>query len=884
MTSSNRKQSSIDLEIRERISEALQVDEAAYSPDFLERTALATSHSTTPGTLFVLAHDKDSLIALAVAANPHTPREAIRRIVTEDGAGHSARMLRRPYLPADAAGQILCAWDQRVSHWDAWSASTNSLWKSALAELPAASQTIVLTESTHLPKQQQRALFQFLAEAPYLTDPAARGLLTSSSPVVRKAVSERTDLSTDVLEETILDSGGAKRRQDFSWLLDPMERAALGTNKSAAKQILAAVASPEKVEENRRDVVAQSGGMWIDPFPVIVCLRTIPDDADVISAVAASTNPDVRALAAVRAIQVDLVAHLEHDDDPNVRAALLLRTDIQSATRQSLTRSMSPADAARYATRLGVEWIPQEISDAPNAEFAFASDIYTAGSHAYGHSHILVDAEHLSASILRRRIVERDDLDNATQIRIAADGDVILASFLADRDELCDDALLLLQQRPEFMILEALSDAGRLPANVEIVWPDGVSEGLQETTLRLGEERLAAIASRVPPSPVQRLVAASLSWALEYDQKTTTRLAQALACHGASLDHDVQIQLAHFGTDAVRSELAWSGGSTLVPAARDCLGTIGDESINKALSRPGRPRKAMPGTRKDCVVLDAELDVEIDLNFGQELNEVWKLGKAESYGYLSSNHRVTFDDTAMMKIVQDDELLKMAGPHLQQAFALRAPLPVVREMIKHPKVLYTQVAIALAYCRFYIVRRELARVLSASDSVLLPDNESEPDSDGVRTNLRVNVLRLLALDEDAGVRDLARRALGEEVDSVSASGNEPGSTIDDLLDRQDQEELLELIGNDDALTSLSSSQQVRIAEHRSVDVPRALAKKSPLLHPETHAALAHSKIFTARRELVRTAGTIIDPALLEQLANDDDEVVQRIARSIRDKP
>ena len=657
-----------------------------------------------------------------------------------------------------------------------------------------------------------------------------------------------------------------------------MERAVLGANKSAAKQILAAVASPAKVEENRRDVITQSGGKWIDPFAVIVCLRAIPDDADVISAAAASTNSDVRALAAVSAIQVDLVAHLEHDEDPNVRAALLLRPDVQSVTRQSLTRSMSPAGAAKYATRLGVEWIPKEISNAPSAEFAFA-DVVGIGRPR-------IHAEHLSASILRRRIAERDDLDSATQIRIASDGDVILASFLADREELCDDALLLLQQRPEFMILEALSDAGRLPEGVTIVWPAGVDERLQEATLHLGDERLAAIATLVPPAPVQRLVVASLAWELERDQKTTTGLARALACHGAGLDTDIQVQLARFGTDAVRSELAWSGGSTLAPAALECLGAIGDESIDKALSRPGRPRKALPGTRKDCVVIDAEWDLEWNESSGWHLaNEVWKLGKLETreYGYLIGNHRVTFDEAALMQIVESHDLLRTAGQVIQRDLALYAPLSVVREMTKHPEALYVDAVVALAYCRFFVVRRELARVLSTPDYVPLTHRELGTDADGVPTNLRINLLRLLALDEDSGVRGLARRAIGEKFEPPARSEHPQGSAIDDLLDRQDQEELLELIGDDDALTVLTPAQQVRITEHRSVDVPRALAKKSPLLHPETHAALARSKIFTARRELVRTAGTIIDPALLEQLTNDDDEVVQRIARSIRDK-
>ena len=219
-------------------------------------------------------------------------------------------------------------------------------------------------------------------------------------------------------------------------------------------------------------------------------------------------------------------------------------------------------------------------------------------------------------------------------------------------------------------------------------------------------------------------------------------------------------------------------------------------------------------------------------------------------------------------MIGNDELLLAATPTQQAALATRADPKSARAMAAKAGALSEKAQIALANSGLFVVRRTLA--------------DLEPET------LCTEAQAILRKDTDDGVKKKVAswasksgtRSRGTARDSRSSTtAKTPTSTVASM----DQTALLALIADDQQLQALLPDDQVIIASHRSVDVPRALAKKSPLLHPETHAVLARSKIFTARRELVRTAGTIIDPALLEQLTNDDDEVVQRIARSIRDK-
>jgi hypothetical protein len=200
-------------------------------------------------------------------------------------------------------------------------------------------------------------------------------------------------------------------------------------------------------------------------------------------------------------------------------------------------------------------------------------------------------------------------------------------------------------------------------------------------------------------------------------------------------------------------------------------------------------------------------------------------------------------------------LLASLSAEQQMHLARVDALAVAKALAKNADVLDEAAVGTLAGSRFYVARR----ILAGHGPDVLP----------------ADAIARLSKDSDEQVRGIVGGACPVR---KPADSSHPEA----IIKRQNKEELLALIADDATLTALNADQQIAIANHRSVDVPRALANKSPLLHPETHAALARSPIFTARRELVRTAGTIMAPSLLDELANDDDEVVQRIAQSIRD--
>jgi hypothetical protein len=185
-------------------------------------------------------------------------------------------------------------------------------------------------------------------------------------------------------------------------------------------------------------------------------------------------------------------------------------------------------------------------------------------------------------------------------------------------------------------------------------------------------------------------------------------------------------------------------------------------------------------------------------------------------------------------------LLQRADPRAARALAAKAgDMP-------------DEVQTALAACRFYVARRALAG--------LGPE---------VLCDAAVATLRA---DEDDGVAKIVGKwnPTGGAGESARSKGPASGG-------KESIGQLLALIADDDSLMDLTVDEQVALANHSSVDVPRALARKAPLLSPEAHAALANSRIFTARR----TVGAELDPSLIEQLAHDEDEVVRSAIESLR---
>lgn len=838
--------------IEASIVDALRVDEAIFHPDPFRRIDVMYGSQITPGSLYVLAHDPSPAVRMAVAMHPNAPRAALRHLADYDER-LSTIVLRRPYLPGDLVGRILRAYNQRLLD--------NSRWKGAKVEVPARSQRVLLDLPPGMETQHRRALHQFLTRAPYLADDVALSLLRGPSPVVRAEVFARSDLTSELFEEAALSRGQRRNYQDLAWLLDPFERWALGPKRDsgAAKRALLDLGDPQRVDEVRGHLI--SGHLQRLKLPMghaaVVCLRAFPGDPEVVAALTGAVNPAVRALAAVRAEVIEGVEHLAEDGDSSVRAAFAARADVGEQLRHRILATLDRSTVAAVAPTLDVDSLPGCLPTLVRP-FAFPDD------------------DCVVASILRRRVVEREDLDDATQLRIAQSGDSVISAFLAERESLSAATVDALNQRMEFEILEALFEEGRLSHSLVVPWIS-----LEDQCARLREESVgdftilpsetaftpaenAALAARLPGHAAQRFILHS-GFGLNY-----------LASHGAALDEEIQVRLAsgsfsewndrwRVNDERHSRELAWSGGSDLCLAAREALLSdpwlSDDGAIERALSRPGnRGRRRFP--EKDTrVVIGAAAVMDEELR---------KLGKlAEFFDGVFWREEITFEETGMLAIVESDDRLIAAGGVLQAKLAQWGSLQVTRQMALRSDLLTVDALVLLAYSPFYVVRRALARSICESVAGSQPRGQAR------------GLLRLLAEDEDQQVREIASAALGHEVTTGAAAIPPDGDPVDAVLARQDKDELLALVDNDELLKSLSAIQQARIAEHRSVDVPRALARKAPLLHLEVHEALARSRIFTARRELARTMGSDLDPTLLDLLADDEDEVVRRIARASR---
>ena len=82
------------------------------------------------------------------------------------------------------------------------------------------------------------------------------------------------------------------------------------------------------------------------------------------------------------------------------------------------------------------------------------------------------------------------------------------------------------------------------------------------------------------------------------------------------------------------------------------------------------------------------------------------------------------------------------------------------------------------------------------------------------------------------------------------------------IDQGNKQELLELIDAPGAVEMLSPEQEAALAQHNSVEIPRALARHGDKLDEQTQRILAKSRIFTARRKLVKSAGLLLPPDVL----------------------
>ncbi len=232
------------------------------------------------------------------------------------------------------------------------------------------------------------------------------------------------------------------------------------------------------------------------------------------------------------------------------------------------------------------------------------------------------------------------------------------------------------------------------------------------------------------------------------------------------------------------------------------------------------------------------------------------------------------DAATIQAVIANNDLLLAATPQQQADLARRADPKSARALATKAATLAPEAQVAIAKSRLFVARRALASIgpaaLCDEARTILEDDDDEGVS---------KIVNSWSTAKPAPTKRTPSAA-AKKPRKANAAQSGTGD-VDARIAAQDQGDLLAIIADDALLKSLTPTQQVALAEHRSVDVPRALAKKAPLLHANAQQALASSRIFTARRELVRTAGKLLSPDLLESLAEDDDEVVRKIVEAIR---
>jgi hypothetical protein len=119
------------------------------------------------------------------------------------------------------------------------------------------------------------------------------------------------------------------------------------------------------------------------------------------------------------------------------------------------------------------------------------------------------------------------------------------------------------------------------------------------------------------------------------------------------------------------------------------------------------------------------------------------------------------------------------------------------------------------------------------------------------------------------------------VPALSPTIEPEASTIEARIAAGDKVDLVAMIEEPGVVATLTPDQQVALAKHRSVDVPRALAQHAPKLSLEAVRVLAKSRIFTARRNLAESGGAALPDDVIELLANDDDSIVRATIEKVR---
>ena len=228
------------------------------------------------------------------------------------------------------------------------------------------------------------------------------------------------------------------------------------------------------------------------------------------------------------------------------------------------------------------------------------------------------------------------------------------------------------------------------------------------------------------------------------------------------------------------------------------------------------------------------------------------------------DERITAGDKDdLVALLDEPASVSALTPEQQIALAKHRSVDVPRALAKHGADLTEETQRLLAASRIFTARRELVK--------------------SAGTGLPSDVLDALTDDEDAAVRNLVAKARGATAEAGERAPKAPAKVrkhAGEGFANQSRSDLLKLLENEAVVAELTPLQQTQIAQHRSVEVPRALARHAAVLSPEAQMALAESRIFTARRELVRRAGDGLPVEVLAVLCEDDDSVVRALVASV----
>ena len=319
---------------------------------------------------------------------------------------------------------------------------------------------------------------------------------------------------------------------------------------------------------------------------------------------------------------------------------------------------------------------------------------------------------------------------------------------------------------------------------------------------------------------------------------------RSLARHAAVLHAETQRELAKSTIFTARRELVKNGGAALPPDLLDALAEDEDGAVRKLVREArGENEPTKSATKK-------------------------RTRRHAGEGFAAKPR------ADLLKFLDDDDAVAALDAVSQVQLARHRSVEVPRALARHSAALSDEARSALAESPIFTARRDLLH----NAGELLPEDVLATLSEDSDSVVRALVSRIWTPDEDnlpEAIR-VRRAELAAKIDGIRASTEMDDGDVDRVLRTRDERLLAALADNTDVVTSMSPDRQVALAKHRSISVPRTLARQSAILSDEAIRELAQSPVFTARRGLARYGLGRLDDDLLKLLSKDEDDVVRKL--------